>query len=216
MHTGTRHQAGSRLAGRGAYAIVNDDPGVPSKRATHLGYVLSHPSEPSDVQRALGIQKAASFALQLRNPLAPATGAGGAAVGLGRGSKAEYPERVMREVFGQGEKGTSKSTGLRFASIPTAGLLDYEGAELLFIASHGGEEGVEQSLGEGWGEGKTYSLVLSVEVLKFTLALQELEEKESKEPQEQVFKELALDLEKFPAEPLEGEWILAKGKINET
>lgn len=45
------------------------------------------------------------------------------------------------------------------------------------------------------------------EVLILPSALQDIEEKESKESHERVFKELALDIESFPAEPLEGDWI---------
>jgi hypothetical protein len=39
-----------------------------------------------------------------------------------------------------------------------------------------------------------------------TVALEEAEEKEAHESAEEVFKELALDIEKFPVEALEGEW----------
>jgi hypothetical protein len=151
--TGTRHQAASRLAGRGAYAIVNNVPKVPSQRTTHLGYCLSHPRPIGDVQRELGIYEASSFVLQLRNPLTPASGSGGTRVGLSGSRKAEFPDEVMQDVFGQGKKGTSKDIGLRFTSVENAGLLDYEGAELLFIAARAGDDGLEQSLGEGRGKG---------------------------------------------------------------
>jgi hypothetical protein len=53
--TGTRHEAPNRLAGRGAYAIVNKEPRVPSQQSTHLGYCLSHPAELGRPQKALGI-----------------------------------------------------------------------------------------------------------------------------------------------------------------
>ena len=39
------------------------------------------------------------------------------------------------------------------------------------------------------------------------LALKEAEEQESKESIDEVLKELAVDAEKIPAEPLEGEWV---------
>lgn len=139
------------MAGRGAYAIVNNDPSVPSKRATHLGYYLSHPSEPGDVQKELGIYASASFTLQIRNPTAPATG--GQRVGLSDKQKAVFPEEAMHAVFGVGEKGTDQSVGLRFASINTPELLDYEGAELIFIASHADDEGVDHDLEENRGAG---------------------------------------------------------------
>ena len=39
------------------------------------------------------------------------------------------------------------------------------------------------------------------------IALKEAEEQESRESIDQVLKELAMDAEKIPAEPLEGEWV---------
>ncbi|KAG6810240.1 hypothetical protein H0H92_012762 [Tricholoma furcatifolium] len=152
--TGTRHQAPARLAARGAYALINNDPQVPSRRATHFGYHISHPSpsEFGDVQKELGIAQAGSFILQVKNPLAPAT-----APRQSRGKGAEYPEGIMSSVFGKEHEGKTKgreSYGLRFAACETQELLDYRGAELLFIAARAGEEGLEESLGEGRGEGQ--------------------------------------------------------------
>ncbi|THH19029.1 hypothetical protein EW146_g2062 [Bondarzewia mesenterica] len=184
---GTRHEASSRLAGRGAYALVNNDSRVPSGRATHLGYHLSHPSDMGEVQSALGIHTASSFVIQVKNPLAPPTG--GRRVGLPESRRTHYPEWVMSDIFGKGEGRRRESFGLRFASVERVELLDYEGAELLLIASRTGEEGLENSLGEGRGQ-----------------ALHELEEKESKDTVDEVMRELAVDKDKFPAEPLEGQW----------
>ncbi|KAI0784928.1 hypothetical protein C8Q75DRAFT_337222 [Abortiporus biennis] len=191
---GTRHQGPARLAGRGAYAIVNADARVPSDRETHLGYHLSHPNPEhfGEVQEVLGIHPASSFVIQVKNPLAPNTGAG--RVGLPASRKAEFPDYIMREVYGVQKGGEHtrgrESYGLRFASVERKEMLDYEGAELLLIAARSGEEGLEQSLGEGRGE-----------------ALREVEEKESKESIADVLKELAMQAEKIPAEPLKGEWI---------
>ncbi|KAH9950999.1 hypothetical protein B0H21DRAFT_413389 [Amylocystis lapponica] len=186
---GTRHQGPARLAARGAYAIVNTEAATPSKRETHLGYHLSHPppDEFGDVQAALGIHIASSFVLQVKNPLAPPTGAG--RVGLPSGRTADYPEELLHGVFGKGGERGRESFGLRFASVERRELLDYEGVELLFIAARSGDEGLETSLGEGRGT-----------------ALTETEEKEGRETIEQVLKELAIDSEKIPADPLEGQW----------
>ncbi|EEB98594.1 hypothetical protein MPER_01872, partial [Moniliophthora perniciosa FA553] len=178
---GTRHEEPARLVGRGGYAIVNNDPRVPSDRATHMGYHLSHPNELGDVQASLGIHKAASFVLQVKNPLAPA----GQASGKGPG----YPSHIMDSVFGKGTKGR-ESYGLRFAPCGTVELLEYEGAQILFIAARQGEEGLEASLGGGRG-----------------YALGKHEAKESAEPVERIFKELALDLDMFPEDAIQGEWI---------
>ena len=65
---------------------------------------------------------------------------------------AEYPEELLKKVFGKGTKG-KESYGLKFTSCHTPELLDYENAELLFIAAHEGKEGLEISLGTGKGEG---------------------------------------------------------------
>ncbi|KAJ3571529.1 hypothetical protein NP233_g3703 [Leucocoprinus birnbaumii] len=190
---GTRHEEASRLTGRGAYAIVNVEAPVPSKRETHFGYHLSHPppEEMGDVQSELGITTAASFILQVKNPLAPATGPQQI-----HSKGAEYPDWLMTSVFGtaaEGEESQSRGReeyGLRFASCETPELLDYAQAELLMIAKSAGEEGLEESLGEGRGE-----------------ALHKTEEEESKESIDSIFSELGSAAEKFPAEPLEGEWI---------
>ena len=152
---GTRHQGPARIAARGAYAIVNSDASTPSKRETHLGYHLSHPTQENlgDIQEALGIHPASSFVVQVKNPDAPNTGP--AQVGLPRGKRAEFPDAIMKEVFGKGGGRGRESYGLRFASVERREMLDHEGAELLFIAARSGDEGLETSLGEGRGEGKS-------------------------------------------------------------
>ncbi|KAL1748937.1 hypothetical protein HDZ31DRAFT_28585 [Schizophyllum fasciatum] len=187
--TGTRHQAPARLVARGAYAIVNNNPRVPSGRETHLGYRLSHPSvediTPNSVQAELGIHPANSFVVQVKNPLAPSTNPA-----MRNQKGAEYPEDIMRDVFGKGGSKGRESYGLRFASCERPELLNYEGAQLLFIAARDGDDGLEASLGDGRGE-----------------ALSKVEKEESREPVSKVFSELGLDLERFPAKPLGGEWI---------
>ncbi|KZT30877.1 hypothetical protein NEOLEDRAFT_1083382 [Neolentinus lepideus HHB14362 ss-1] len=186
---GTRHEEPARLAGRGAYAIVNNNPSTPSRKETHLGYHLTHPSpsELGQVQAEMRIYQASSFIIQVRNPLAPVSG--GQYVGLPQGKRAKYPENIMEEVFGEGTKGRDKY-GLRFSAVTRPELLDYEGAELLLIGARSGEDGLETSLGEGRGE-----------------ALNETAEKEYDKSIQVVLKELALDGEKIPAVPLKGEWL---------
>lgn len=151
---GTRHQGPARLAARGAYAIVNSEAKTPSQRETHLGYYLSHPSgeQMGEVQEILGIHHASSFVLQVKNPLAPTSGPG--QIGLPKGQRADYPDNIMDGVFGKGGQRGRESCGLRFAACERKEMLDYEGAELLFIAARSGEGGLEQSLGEGRGQGK--------------------------------------------------------------
>jgi len=184
---GTRHEEPARIAGRGVYAIVNSEGSTPSKNATHLGYHLSHPADVGEVQTSLGIHEASSFALQVKNPLAPPTGP--QQIGLPKERRAEYPEGVMDEVFGRGTKGT-QSYGLRFTTAHVSELLNHEGAELLLIASHSGDQGNDQALGEERGE-----------------AMREAGQKEGEESAGDIFRELAFDKQTFPAEPLEGKWI---------
>jgi len=91
--------------------------------------------------------------LQVKNPLAPASTPQQA-----HSKPAEYPDWIMRDIFGKAAKGGKQSRGrssygLRFASCETPELLDYKGAEILLIASQDGEEGLETSLGEGRGKG---------------------------------------------------------------
>ncbi|KAI0828932.1 hypothetical protein BC628DRAFT_1417315 [Trametes gibbosa] len=187
---GTRHQAAARLAARGAYAIVKYEAArTPSQKETHFGYHLSHPDDEhfGDVQQTLGIHKASSFVLQVKNPLAPPSGPG--QVGLSKGRRANYPEQLMKDVFGKGGSKGRESYGLRFASVERQELLDYEGAELLFIAARSGEQGLETSLGEGRGH-----------------ALEQAEKDESRETIDEIMKELAMSDGKIPADPLEGNW----------
>lgn len=107
-----------------------------------------------DVQKELGIASASSFVVQVKNPLAPASGPQPV-----RGKGASYPDWLMQSVFGTAGEGETESArgreeyGLRFASCETPELLDYLNAQLLMIAARSGEEGLEQSLGEGRGEG---------------------------------------------------------------
>ena len=78
---------------------------------------------------------------------------------------AEYPEDIMVDVFGKGGRKGRENYGLRFAPCERPELLNYEGAQLLFIAARDGEEGLEESLGEGRGEGKLCWRCIIVEVL---------------------------------------------------
>lgn len=151
---GTRHEGAARLVARGGYAIVNSDAKMPSERTTHFGYHISHPSELGEVQQELGIYSASSFILQVRNPSAPPQGP------IQQHSKpAEYPNWIMHGVFGASTEGEGaikgrESYGLRFSSCETPELLNYKYAQVLMIAAHEGEDGLEKSLGEGRGIGK--------------------------------------------------------------
>ncbi|KAJ7165516.1 hypothetical protein C8R43DRAFT_878483, partial [Mycena crocata] len=148
---GTRHDPPTRLVARGCYALVNSPAQKLSDEKTYLGYSLSHPA-PSDfgpVQTALGIQRAAAFVLQVKNPQAP-TSEGGASTT----KDVVYPPVIMDNVFGKGTRGRDPA-GLRFAPCSRPEMLDYVGTEMLLVAVRGGESGLEDSLGEGRGEALT-------------------------------------------------------------
>ncbi|KIM70361.1 hypothetical protein SCLCIDRAFT_1207699 [Scleroderma citrinum Foug A] len=184
---GERHQGPVRLAGRGVYAIVNSRGKTPSRNETHLAYHLSHPPAAEEVQEELGIHTASSFVVQVKNPEVE-PGSFGQRIGLPAWKRAKYPEGIMKYVYEKNTKG--RSYGLRFAPCSCIELLDYTGAELLLIAARSGVEGVDQSLGEKRGE-----------------VLKEVSERESQEPTEDIFRELGIEKDKFPAEPIEGQWI---------
>ena len=101
-----------------------------------------------DVQESLGIATARAYVMQVKNSLAPSTNPQMHTKG------ADYPEEFLRDIFGRGQKGR-EPYGLRFVSVEVPELLDYEGAEILFIAVRGGAEGLEESLQEGRGTGET-------------------------------------------------------------
>jgi hypothetical protein len=185
---------------------VNGEGRTPSSRETHLGYHLSHPTPENfgEVQEALGIHPASSFILQVKNPDAPNT----AGQNVGSSKKAEFPPEIMKEVFGAGGGRGRESFGLRFATVERREMLDYENAELLLIAARSGDEGLEKSLGEGRGQGESclYLQLDSQTKSNSEPALKEAEEGESKVSIDQVLKELAMDAERIPADPLEGKW----------
>ena len=101
------------------------------------------------MQAEPGIHPANSFIIQVKNPLAPSTNPA-----MRNQKGADYPEDIMVDVFGKGGRKGREHYGLRFAPCERPELLNYQGAQLLFIAARDGEEGLEESLGEGRGEGK--------------------------------------------------------------
>jgi hypothetical protein len=111
---GLRVEPRARPAGEGRYALVDHD------GHTHLAYVLELPPEPGDVQRALGIEREASYIAAVRNPDAPAPP--GAGLPLQR--RAQLPPELHQR-FG----------GRRFAPVDPPEMLDHEGIELVLIGA---------------------------------------------------------------------------------
>jgi len=116
--------------------------------------------------------------IQVKNPLASAPG--GKRVGLSPHKRAKYPDWILDKIFGRGHGKGCEDYRLRFASVESTELLEYEGAELLLIAARAGEEGLETSLKEGRGDGKRFCLLRDILLRDNKTALRHTEEKESK------------------------------------
>jgi hypothetical protein len=122
---GLRMERPARPAGAGRYALVDHD------GHTHLAYALELPPEPGDVQRALGIDREASYIAAVRNPDAPAP----PGAGLPPQRRAQLPPELA-ERFG----------GRRFVPVDPPEMLDYEGVELVLIGASvdvGAELGID-------------------------------------------------------------------------
>jgi len=168
-----------RPAGRGCYAIYRNTAGPPSKHNTYLTYHLSHPADRGEVQDMLGIYKSSSFVLQVKNP----TTSTPPQAGLDTNMKADYPKEIIKEDFG----GAGDGKGLRFVPANPVKLLDFKGAELLLI---GNKTEIDEVLGTEAAD----DLITAADQDSIRLSA------------EQVMEELMMDSEKFPAEPLEGDW----------
>jgi len=110
---GEQRQPAARPAGEGVYVITLN------RGQMHLSYALELPDSPGPVQDALKLENEASFALSIKNPEKgqPAN------AGLSKDAKADYPDK-LQEVF----------RDRRFAREDVR-LLDYEGAEVLFVGA---------------------------------------------------------------------------------
>jgi hypothetical protein len=120
---GTRVQPEARPAGEARYAIVEHD------GHTHVAYALELPRRRGEVQKALGIEREASFIAAVRNPDSPAP----RGTGLPPRERAAFPKRLL-ELF----------RGRRFVPLSPPEFLDYEGAEIVLI---GAAEDAERELG---------------------------------------------------------------------
>jgi len=83
------------------YAIVNNDPRVPSGCETSRIPSLP-PSELENVQIELWIYPASSFVLQIKKNPAPTSG--DQRVGLPVNRHAQYSDEIMLEIFRRGER----------------------------------------------------------------------------------------------------------------
>ncbi|KAL8855341.1 MAG: hypothetical protein Q9178_008013 [Gyalolechia marmorata] len=106
---GSRHTPATAPIGEGVYAITS------TGRETHLAYILTIPSEVSEVQDDVGLRQRDSFVTSTKNPETAAP----AGASLPKG--AEYPKEILDEFRGRGWMPLEPK------------LLDYENTQFLII-----------------------------------------------------------------------------------
>jgi hypothetical protein len=116
---GKRVRPAARAAGEGVYALVRGG----SK--THLAWVLELPKTPGPVQRAFKIPEEASLAISIANP---ENRGGPRTAQLGDEEQAHFPKTLQKEFRGR-----------KFAT-EDPHLLDFEGAQVIFIGARSDPE----------------------------------------------------------------------------
>ncbi|KAL8738684.1 MAG: hypothetical protein Q9181_000568 [Wetmoreana brouardii] len=111
---GARHTPAAAPIGEGVYAITS------TGRETHLAYILTRPSEISEVQDGVGLRQRGSYVTSAKNPETSAP----AGANLPKG--AEYPKEILDEFRGRGWMPL------------TPKLLDYENTQFLIIGHNEG------------------------------------------------------------------------------
>ncbi|EIE27488.1 hypothetical protein COCSUDRAFT_55496 [Coccomyxa subellipsoidea C-169] len=133
---GTRRIEAARALGEGVYKIYDHG------RDSRLAYELEVPQEPGDVQEDFRIKKTGSYIISVKNPEA----ANPPNAGLGKNQKADYPKDKKKEFDGA-------PGGYSWISAKDPSLLDFNGCELVLIATHADISGeldgkVEKALDE--------------------------------------------------------------------
>jgi hypothetical protein len=156
---GERVRPAARPAGEGVYALLGEG------RKTYLAWALELPEKPGPVQKTFNIPPKASLAISIKSP---EKGGGPRGAQLGDEQKADYPKSLQKE-FG----------GRKFAT-EDPHLLDYEGAEIIFIGARRNPE-------------KAYHI--------------DLQPEHESESSAEIFKQLQFTKSRHPVEPLlKGEW----------
>jgi prefoldin subunit 5 len=109
---GDRTRGACRMLGQGIYALVM------RQDATHLAYVLQTPNEPGDAQKAFNIQKESSLFVVAKNPEMKDS-----SPGLPSSPTPVHYPPDLRAIFGH----------KRFAAVNPPQLMDFNGAELIFV-----------------------------------------------------------------------------------
>ena len=111
---GERVRPAACPAGEGVYALVREG------SRTHLAWALELPKDPGRVQKAFKIPEEASLAISIANP---EKRGGPRTAQLSEEQQADYPKSLQKEFRGR-----------KFATEDPR-LLDYEGAEVVFIGA---------------------------------------------------------------------------------
>jgi hypothetical protein len=111
---GERVRPAARPAGEGVYALVRQG------NKLHLVWALELPKKPGPVQKAFNIPEEASLAISIANP---EKRGGPRTAQLSEEQQPDYPKTLQKEFRGR-----------KFASEDPR-LLDYEGAEVIFIGA---------------------------------------------------------------------------------
>jgi hypothetical protein len=156
---GERVLPAARPAGEGVYALLRIDGKM------HLAWALELPEKPGPVQKAFNIPPEASLAISIKNP---EKGGGPRGAQLSEEQKAEYPKSLQKEFRDR-----------RFATEDPR-LLDYVGAEIIFVGARSNPE-------------QAYHL--------------DLEPEHESEGSAEIFKQLRFAKSRHPRQPLlAGEW----------
>ena len=156
---GERVLPAARPAGEGVYALLRGGSRM------HLAWAVELPNKPGPVQKAFNIPEEASLAISIANP---EKRAGPRTAQLSEEQQADYPKELQKEF--RGRKFTTEDPRL----------LDYEGAQIVFIGAREDPE-------------RAYAIDLQPE-------------KES-ESSADIFKQLRFARSRHPVEPLlAGEW----------
>ncbi|KAI9884928.1 MAG: hypothetical protein M1823_003275 [Watsoniomyces obsoletus] len=112
---GARHAPAATPTGEGVYAITT------TGRESHLSYILTVPSEISEVQQELGLRQRASFVTSVKNPTV------GGPANAQLPNPAKFDQDIMDEFRNRGWMPLQ------------AKVLDYEHAQILLIGEDSGE-----------------------------------------------------------------------------
>jgi hypothetical protein len=122
----TRHRPAATPFGEGVYSITT------TGKSTHLAYILTAPDDLGPVQKELGLAERGSYLITLKNP-----SQGGPPNARISSKVAQFPKEIMEEF-----------RNLRWMPLQP-GLLDYEGAQMLFMGEDYGKLGKAVEVPDG-------------------------------------------------------------------